>query len=92
MVAPGAGFHGGTLYRPKNKWRPKNKVFAVKRIGFQSESMWWQNKKVFAYQSVGFRSQKEKKQKRMVSTQNGDTRGGPIAASLVHLNFFLSWN
>ena len=33
-------------------------------------------KKVFAYKSMGFRSQK-KKNKQMVSPQNGDIRGGP---------------
>ena len=40
MVAPGAGFRGGTLYRPKKgEDQQKKKVFAAKRVGFQSESM-----------------------------------------------------
>ena len=39
MVAPGAGFRGGTLYRPKIDEDPQKKVFAAKRVGFQSESM-----------------------------------------------------
>ena len=67
MVAPFIGQKTGE--------HQKEKVFAAKRVSFQSESMWWPKKKVFAYQSVGFRSQKKKKQ--MVSPQNGDTRGGP---------------
>ena len=40
MVAPGAGFRGGTLYRQKKIGEDqKKKVFAAKRVGFQSESM-----------------------------------------------------
>ena len=73
MVATGAGFRGGTLHRPKNRWRQKIKVFAAKR-GFQSESMW--KKKVFASIS-GFSVSKGKTNKQMVSPQNGDTRGRP---------------
>ena len=75
MVAPGAGFRGGILYR---SWRPKKKksllqnelVFSLKVCDDKKKK-----KKIFAYQSVGFRSQKKKKQ--MVSPQNGNTRSGP---------------
>ena len=34
MVAPGAGFRGGTLYRPKNRWRPKRKGLCCKTSWF----------------------------------------------------------
>ena len=43
-MAPGAEFCRGTLYRLKYRWRPKKKVFAAKRVDFQSESMWWPKK------------------------------------------------
>ena len=41
MVAPAAGFCGGTLYRPKIEIGEdqKKKVFAAKRVGFQFESV-----------------------------------------------------
>ena len=39
MVAPGAGFRGGTLYRQKLGEDQKNEVLAAKRVGFQFESM-----------------------------------------------------
>ena len=35
MVAPGAGFRGGTLYWPKYRRPKKKKVFAAKRVGVQ---------------------------------------------------------
>ena len=44
VVAPGAGFRGGTLYRPKKGENHKK----------------LQNEKVFAYQSMSFRPQKKK--------------------------------
>ena len=37
MVAPGAGFRGGTLFRTKNGCRPKKKGL---RWDFRSKSMW----------------------------------------------------
>ena len=63
MVAPGAGFCGGTLYRPKytvgedqkKDLRCKTSWFSVRKY------VMTKRKKVFAYQSVGFRSQKKKK-------------------------------
>ena len=78
MVAPGSGFYGGTLYRPKYWWRPKKRSLLQNELVFsQKYVMTKKKKKVFVYQSVGFRSQKKKKQ--MVLTLNGDTRSGPPA-------------
>ena len=41
MVAPGAGFCGGTLFCTKNRQRPKKKekVFVAKREEYRSKSM-----------------------------------------------------
>ena len=38
MVAPGAGFRGGTLFRTKNRWIPNKKKDL--RWDFRSKSMW----------------------------------------------------
>ena len=38
MVVPRAVFRGGTLYRPKYRWKPKKKkVFAYQSVGFRSQ-------------------------------------------------------
>ena len=45
MVAPGAGFRGGTLFRSKTSWRTnKKKFFAAKLVGFWSNWGWGPNK------------------------------------------------
>ena len=71
MVAPGAGIRGGTLHRPKYRWRPKKKVFAARGVGFQSESTWWpkkkkkkKRKKGLCLPNSGFSVSKEKKNKK----------------------------
>ena len=61
-----ASFIGQNIGEDRKKKKKEKKVFAEKRVGFQSESTVCDNqkkKKVFAYQSVGFRSQKKKKLK-----------------------------
>ena len=59
MVAPGAGFRGGTLYRPKYRGRPKKKRSSLQNELVFSPKVCDDKKKVFTYQSVGFRSQKK---------------------------------
>ena len=60
MVAPGAGFWGGTLYRPQSRWRPKKKKgLRCKTSWFSVQKYVMTKNKVFAYQSVSFRSQKK---------------------------------
>ena len=47
MLAPEAGLRGFTLFRFKNRWRPKTnrkKVFAVRLVGFWSKLGWRTNK------------------------------------------------
>ena len=64
MVAPGAGFRGGTLYRPKNRLRQKKKGLRCKTSWFSVRKyVMTKKEKVFAYQSVTFRSQKKKEPK-----------------------------
>ena len=60
MVAPGEGFRGGTLYRPKYRRRPKKKGLRSKTSWFSIRKYVMTKKKVFVYQSLGFRSQKKK--------------------------------
>ena len=71
--ALGAGFRGGTLYRPKNRWRPKKK----KRSSLQNEFVFSSQvcndppKKGLRLPISGFSVSKKQ------TKTNGDTRGGP---------------
>ena len=75
MVAPGAGFRGDTLYRPKDIWRPRKSslqnelIFSPKVCDDQKKKSLPTNQWVFGL--------KRKKKTQKVSSQNGDTRGGP---------------
>ena len=62
MVAPGAGFRGVTLYRPKYSRRSKKTSSLQNELIFSPKVCDDRKKKekVFACQSVGFWSQKKK--------------------------------
>ena len=79
MVAPGAGFVAAPFIGQNiGEDQKKKKDFTAKRVGFQSESSLCddQKKKRSLPTNQWVFGLKRKKQKQMVSPQNGDTRGG----------------
>ena len=63
MVAPGAGFRGGTLYRPKYRWRAKRKCFRCKTSWFSVRKYVMTKKKGLCLPISGFSVSKQKKPK-----------------------------
>ena len=74
MVAPGAGFRGGTLFRSKSRWRPKKKSLHRKISEFlvQMDQTKWKNES-YSQQIDGVMISHHN----MMSPQNGDTRSEP---------------
>ena len=78
MVAPGAGFRVGTLYRPKNSLKTKKKRSSVQNELVFSPKVCDDQKRGLCLPISGFSVSK----KQMVSPQNGDNRGGPPPPTL----------
>ena len=82
MVVPGAGFRGGTLYEPKVGEDHKKKGLRCKTSWFSVRKHVMTKKKRSLPTNQWVFSLKRKKNKQMVSPQNGDIRGGPPPAPL----------